>query len=129
MEAGFPRLPPASLRLGGLAARLRNSTRYELLYHGGWVQAIPNQGRASATPLPAEALRQGVQGSLTLYRERYLHAKMDFELARPGAALDPWRIRQARRIQGDVVQYFDHPQFGVILAVRSGAGSRTEAKP
>ncbi len=126
---GYPTQAPASLQLGGIAARLRRSGRYELLYHGGWVQDIAAQNRAGATPLPAEALRAGMQGSVTLYRERYLHALVDIRLARQGSALESWRIRQARRLRGQAVQYFDHPQFGVILAVRAGPADQAEATP
>ena len=128
-DSGYPALPPASLRLGSMAARLRKSAQYELLYHGGWIQDIVSQSRARATLLPAEARQKGLQGSLTLYRERYLHVLVDLQLDRPSGAPDPWRIHQGRRLRGQAVQYFDHPQFGVILAVRADTGQQTEAKP
>jgi hypothetical protein len=43
-----------------------------------------------------------------------------------------YRINQSRRIRGDTLQYFDHPQFGVIAAItevviEKGDGPETAA--
>lgn len=117
--AGWPELASASLRLTGIAERLRRPGAYQLLYHGGWTQPVERQNRAAPTPLPTAALRAGVSGALTLYRERYLHVLVDISLEAAGLADDEQnRIRQGRRLRGQAAQYFDHPQFGVILAVR-----------
>jgi hypothetical protein len=118
-SATWPELSPPSLRLAGIAARLRRPGAYQLLYHGGWVQAVERQNRAAPTPLPEAALQAGVSGALTLYRERYLHVLVDMSLGAAGVGDDgQGRIRQGRRLRGQAVQYFDHPQFGVIVAVR-----------
>jgi hypothetical protein len=122
--APWPALAPADLRLSGIAARLRQSSGYELLYHGGWAQPVENQRRALPAALPADANRAGVQGSITLYRERFAHALIDIRMIGPGpqpdAVGDPLsRMRQGRRLRGSAPQYFDHPRFGLILSARA----------
>jgi len=117
-------LEPAALRLTALAARLRRGPGYQLLYHGGWRQAAPPRAQSGPTPLPAAAIESGLDGTLTLYRERYLHVLLQLSLpAGPEAAGRSWHIRQGRRLRGDALHYFDNPGFGVILAVRPPAGA------
>lgn len=117
----MPELSAADLKLGPIAARLRQSPAYRLLYHGGWLQAFDSQERATPTPLPAAARAAGLDGTITLYRENFVHTLLDITLRTP--ALDATGIevlhvlRQGRRLRGQSVHYFDHPQFGVILQV------------
>ncbi len=130
----WPALAPADLQLAGIAARLRQPGAYQLIYHGGWLQPLEGQRHAAPTPLPAEAGRAGLLGAITLYRERYPHALVDVSLgtaasepATSGATDSRARIRQGRRLRGSAPQYFDHPQFGLILSVRALGGSGENA--
>ena len=116
-DATYASLEPGALQLAAVAARLRRSPKYRLLYHGGWVQGVA--GRAEAVPvrLPQAAAESGLHGSVTLYRQRYLHALVDLSLTKADGTAT-WRIRQGRRLRGQALHYFDHPQFGLILDVR-----------
>lgn len=115
----FPALTPQSLKLGGIATRLRRSAAYQVLWHGGWVQELTGQNRALATPLPPEAERAGAAGSVTLWRERFLHADVEIGLAGVnGGSPSAPDIGQSRRLRGSGVHYFDDPVVGVLLAVR-----------
>jgi hypothetical protein len=120
-------LGPAALRLGGTAARLRRPGVYQLLYHGGWSQAVTSRTRALPVPMPPEARANGVAGTVTVYRERYLHALLDLGLATGSAGEATARMRSGRRLKGQALQYFDDPRFGVILAVRPAATSAVPA--
>lgn len=112
-------LSAAELKLGAIAAKLRQSAAYRLLYHGGWLQSFDSRERATPTPLPAAARAAGLDGTITLYRENYLHALLDIGLREPSAnkpgAEVLYVLRQGRRLRGTTAQYFDHPQFGLIL--------------
>lgn len=116
-------LPATALRLGALAARLRSAGAWELLYHGGWTQTITTQEAALATPLPTEAREPGLEGTVTLYQERFLHVLVAMQLATAGSGLPPAKIHEERRLRGQGLHYFDHPQFGVILEVRTAAAN------
>ncbi|WKZ11060.1 MAG: CsiV family protein [Gammaproteobacteria bacterium] len=113
-----PALATADLRLAGIAARLRQSPDYQLVYHGGWLQPVQPRQRATAILLAAQAAAPGLGGSITVYRERFLHALLDVTL---GTGTTQARLQQSRRLRDATPQYFDHPVFGVILSVRPSA--------
>jgi hypothetical protein len=127
-EAWSP-LAPSELRLGGTASRLRRPGVYQLLFHGGWTQSIAGRRNAAPTPLPAEAQSNGVHGTVTIYRERFLHAVVDLRLVESAAGLTTARLREGRRLKGQALQYFDDPAFGLILAARSAPTSPLPADP
>lgn len=121
--AGLAPLAPEALQLGGIATRLRRSPAYRLVYHGGWQQQVDSQALALPSALPAAAADAGLQGALSFYRERFLHVLVDIRLSAEGGPAGPgWQMRQSRRLRGTALQYFDHPAFGLILAVRRPAG-------
>jgi len=126
-------LDPAALRLAGVATRLRRGP-YQVLYHGGWLQALDREARTAATALPAAAAQAGLAGSVLVYRERYLYARVDLALAAPGAASDPAVapaaiLRQERRLKGTATHYLDGPVLGVILSVRPAAAPAATVAP
>jgi len=112
-----PALAPQSLKLGGIATRLRRGSAYQLLWHGGWMQELTAQDRAQAVALPPEAVRAGATGSITLWRERFVHADVEVGRADGHDGSAP-AISQSRRLRGSGVHYFDDPVIGVLLAVR-----------
>lgn len=121
--AGLVPLGSEALQLGDIATRLRRSPAYRLVYHGGWQQRVDSQALALPSALPAAAAEAGLQGALTLYRERFLHVLLDIRLSAEGGPAEPgWHMRQSRRLRGTALQYFDHPAFGLILAVRRPVG-------
>lgn len=110
----WPALAPDGLRLAGVAARMRRGP-YQVLWHGGWVQPVENQDRAPASAVPAA----GVYGTVTLYRERFLHVLLDLGLAAGDGGTAPVAtLRQGRRLKNPGAHYFDGPVLGVILQAR-----------
>ena len=118
---------PADPAAGSLirdAATLRRLGAYEVLGHLAWVQPAEDVSVAEAIEV-TELGSMGFDGSVKLYRKRYLHLAVDLELepgdsmsfdllpgneARP-AIVDSRRMRLGRTI------YFDQPQFGVLATV------------
>lgn len=120
MTSDYPALPASSLQLAGAAGQMRRSGRYRPLLHTGWSQPITSRGAAIAVPLPPDAAQAGLQGSVTLFRERFLHLAVNLSLTEPDAeSALPARIVQSRRVRGRNWQYFDHPRFGAIVSVRA----------
>ncbi len=119
-RAGYPALPAGALQLAGAASQMRRSGRYRPLLHAGWSQPVSSQAATITVPLPPEAAQAGLQGSVTLFRERFLHLAVKLYLTEPGAnPAATARIDQSRRVRGRNWQYFDHPRFGAIVAVRA----------
>lgn len=122
-------LEPAALRLTGTASRLRRPGLYRLLYHGGWVQTVETSNRAIRVPMPPAAQAEGVAGTITLYRERYLHVRVDLRLTAEADGSGTFTIQQSRRLRGQAIQYFDNPEFGLILAAREVTAGATGTDP
>jgi hypothetical protein len=125
-SARYTSLPPTAMQLSGAAGQMRRGGRYRLLLHTGWIQPAPSQAAAVPTALPPTA-GLDLRGDLTLYRERYLHVVVNLELGDEASLSTPQRIRQSRRLRGRAWQYFDHPQFGAIVAVRALDAAATES--
>jgi len=143
--------------LRGAAARLENSGAYRVLMHTAWRQ--PGFGRNRARPIHLRsgpklldqtgaraqgssgtstrstsiaASRAGAEGTVRLYRSRYLHFEADLLYHRPagragagstsgtaGTAAN-WqptlfRLRESRRMRSEEIHYLDHPLFGVLV--------------
>lgn len=124
---GFASLPEGELRLGNAWLRLERLDAYRPLAYLSWSQ--PARPRAGAQPLAlrqAGAVPPGLSGQVTVYKERFLHLALNLAWqippAMPGNPASPAtataRIDESRRLRGDVVQYFDNPQFGAIAFVR-----------
>ncbi|RMF96353.1 MAG: hypothetical protein D6727_08540 [Gammaproteobacteria bacterium] len=126
-QANFRPLPPEALELTGIWNRLQELDAYRPLLHAGWIQ--PGRSRELAEPiligvhLPSVP---GLSGQFLLSKERYEHLRVALQY-QPPAAADGWpatrpvaaEIDESRRLRGDLLQYFDHPRFGVVARVRA----------
>jgi hypothetical protein len=119
--------------LNQVYARLERIDAYEPLLHVGWIQ--PARNTDSTKPYhfePATTDGTGIAGTVTLYKERFLHLEVDLvlETEKPpartpfffGAGVndspDLYKLTESRRIRGTATHYFDSPQFGVITRIR-----------
>jgi hypothetical protein len=119
-------LPVGERALASAWARLERLDAYRPLAYLSWSQTTTGRSAARSFWLDeVGVIPPGLQGQVTLYKERYLHLALDLEWA--GVPTDTTgvmdaapaaRIEESRRLRGDVVQYFDNPQFGAIAYVR-----------
>ncbi len=122
-------------RLDDVWDRLERLDVYEPLMHFGWTQATWPEEQTMALPLHRFARPPaGLDGSLTLYLNRFLHLVVDLQLEAPESfARQPapalgysdlparpvhYRIREDRILKNDELRYYDHPKFGVLATVR-----------
>jgi hypothetical protein len=150
-RAEFPDFVPAdegSFTLNGAYKRIIRLDAYEPLMHLGWVQPA----RSTEAAKPYQITTQSgspveLTGTVTLYKERYLHLALDLalestsgdEVSEPAADIPAERVfglntpvnedkptehvsathklQQSRRIRLSTTHYFDHPMFGVIATV------------
>jgi hypothetical protein len=116
LQQGLEDLPDSQFALNGVAGALQRSSAYQVLAHLLWRQA--GYDRHSAVPYlinTAQGSAQyGLDGSITLIRERYLHLAIDLTLTSPGSL---YRLNETRRMRSGELHYFDNPHFGVIARI------------
>jgi len=129
--------------LNRVYARLEKIDAYEPILHVGWVQ--PARKSDNSRPYrfeTAEIDTTGIAGTVTLYKERFLHIEIDLTLdtkqpavekssfLTPGAKDTPevFKLTESRRIRGTTEHYFDHPKFGVIARIQHVKAAATARK-
>jgi hypothetical protein len=122
----FEELPRNDLRLSADASRLARSGDYRVLYHGGWLQPIGSRNQARSVRVKASTEGYELDGSISVYRNRFLHAQPNLQLSRHSAARDQtgayrpaaWMLQDARRMRSNEVHYIDHPHMGILMIIR-----------
>lgn len=134
----FEELPRNDLRLSGDATRLARSGSHRVLYHGGWLQAIGGPSQARPVRIKASTDSYELDGAISVYRNRFLHAQPNLQLSshvqapqmvsadqteasgeyRPRA----WMLKDARRMRSDEIHYIDHPHMGILMIIRPVEG-------
>ena len=116
LQQGLENLPDSQFALNGIAGALQRSGAYQVLAHRLWRQGAYD--RHSAVPYllhtTQDSARYGLDGSLTLIRERYLHLAVDLALTSAGSV---YLLDETRRMRSGELHYFDNPRFGVIARV------------
>jgi len=134
----FTELPGDAFRLNSIRSALAGSRRYRVLSHRAWRQLAYDRAHAVAYPVHVAAARgrDGVTGTITLLKERYLHLVVDLRLtAADGTASAPdqdgtgSRLAEKRRIRSNELHYFDNPRFGVIARVTPYQEAEEQAAP
>lgn len=129
----FEELPRNDLRLSADASRLSRSADYRVLYHGGWMQPIGGKSQSRAVRVKASVDGYELDGSMSVYRNRFLHAQPNLQLSHyrpaPQAAStgeetqayrpSAWLLQDARRMRSNEIHYIDHPHMGILLIIRA----------
>jgi hypothetical protein len=139
-------LRPEELKLGNEYRRLRAIAAYEPLVHVGWVQP----GLPEADSVPFDLKTVGVlnpRGTVRVHLSLFLHVTLDLTYQASDAAasvlgsgdgLDEiavapqYRLTATRNVRSNVLHYFDHPAFGVLVRItlvpaQDGSGRRPAA--
>jgi len=120
--------PAAGKRfMDGDLRRLERLQAYEVIDHLAWVQPAADVSIAEGVDSSALGAPASVNGSLKLYRKRYLHLALNLSFDEAGsrgglqsylqtetaspAIVDSRRMRLGRMV------YFDQPRFGVLAVV------------
>lgn len=129
--------------------RLYTIDAYEPVAHFGWLQTARGAADAVAFDLVVTGINpEMLTGTVTLYKQRFLHLEVDIALSNdPDAGTSSpqgfWskimpliedrkmmhEIDQSRRIREGLLQYFDHPNFGVIATVTEIIDEEEELPP
>ena len=125
------------------AERLARRSGFQVLYHGGWVQAVPPRDAPEYLLLQTGAKvadRYQLEGVVAVTLGRYLHFQASLSYTEPGMGLEPMRLvlnpagssapeqspvetrpvmilDQSRRMRSEEVHYLDHPKLGIIVRI------------
>jgi hypothetical protein len=119
--------------------RLQRLDAYKPIMHVGWIQAgFPLQDTEGLDLSVFGERPDGLEGSFTLYLERYLHLIVDLSMDAPLEVIEiefddnssyeledaaplrgpvRYRMQEDRIVKNGEIRYFDHPKFGVIAKV------------
>ena len=129
-EDNFTELATSYYTLNDISYSLERSGRYRVLFHRAWRQLAFNKANAIAYPVHsiAENRRDSIEGIIKLIRERYLHLDVNLHLMSAADGTEvmfsdspnskpAFELIETRRINSNVLHYFDHPRFGLIARV------------
>lgn len=133
-------LPEDRFMLTEQVAKMTPEKGYRILKHSSWI--LEGKSEAEAIPiqinvLPEASYESRIEGTLTFYKSRFAHARLQLELERkiPGRIETAfaqnqhtqvdflpefWRfqLKEARKIKSGELHYFDHPIFGVLMQIQ-----------
>ena len=115
----FSPVPDSEYRLTDQFAKLRASRNYKPLLHTAWRQAVYDQDNETTLHLAPTALN----GDASLYVTRFLHLKLELELAKnsggAGQSTDSvvYRLNERRKMRSAELHFFDHPRFGALALI------------
>lgn len=138
----FSEIGKQTRNLDSIARSIRRSSRYRLLRHLAWRQPMTDEADAPPILLQFGEQLDGqfeVDGTLQIYRARFLHVITDLWFTRQlgadeslplidqanlGAFLDEptpttvsMPLRHARRMRSATLHFIDHPQFGILIRI------------
>ncbi|MFY9178304.1 MAG: CsiV family protein [Venatoribacter sp.] len=125
---GQPVKPVNELLLENEAKRIDQLPNTHVVWHQAWIEPI--QAQESAIPHPIQIDYNGtitihIEGSLSLYRSRYLHFNTDLNVQHSQKLEDSAEetniraahIQQSRRMRSGELHYVDHPMLGAVIKV------------
>ena len=110
-EGNINELPSSSLNLSQARNKLEGSGKYRILYHKGWSQPVMPKEENTAAWIELPGV---LEGSINLYKNRYLHINADLVFNSFDGAV---RLNENRRLKSKELHYLDHPLFGLLVRV------------
>lgn len=119
--------PAENSQLSDAALKMQDSGDYQILSHRQWVQSVDT--KTASQPVRINNTGQtfpSLDGTVNFYVSRFLHLDVDLALEdevssflSSDTTIENYRITEARRIKTSDINYFDHPQFGVLILVNA----------
>ena len=116
-------LPAQTHALNIEARRLRSSPGLDIIWHGRWMQPVPDRSAGQPLMLAAQSASSGGQlsGTLQVTLGRYLHFQATLWLGphtnEPADAGPYMQLKQARTLRSGELHYLDHPRMGVLVRI------------
>ena len=101
------------LQLTDDAQRIRGSRNFRLLKHISWIQE--GLSKEEAGSINISRWIPSLQGSVTLYLNRFLHLDIHIEKTLDDTSLS--LLHEKRRMRSQTTHYIDNPYFGIIARI------------
>jgi len=101
-----------SLVLSEEAKRVRGSRNFRFIAHAAWVQEGLSREEAGYVSLNDWLGSSGINGTATVYINRYLHLDVQLNKESNNALMN-----QKRRMRSKELHYIDHPNFGILAQI------------
>ena len=130
----FQPLPTEQWRLAETADRLRRNGRFDTLVHTAWRQPVYGPDEETSLDLARiAAVPARLGGTASLYVTRFLHLKLDLDLAHlaapaPGTDTLIYHLSERRKMRSTELHFFDHPRFGVLALISPVDDALPEAR-
>ncbi|MDP3268311.1 MAG: CsiV family protein [Legionella sp.] len=108
-------LPTSQSQLRDEYYQLSRKSGYQVLGHYSWLQNASSQ---SIVALPTTS-RNGwqIQGTVQVRQSNYYLIDADLQCTTPANNEFSINVKQKQRIKGNLVNYLDHPQIGILVKV------------
>lgn len=103
---------PDTLVLSEEAKRVKGSRNFRYIGHASWIQEGLSREDAGYVNLDSWLAGSGIQGTATVYLNRYLH--LDVQLSKEETNS---QMSQKRRMRSKELHYIDHPKFGILAQI------------
>ncbi len=104
----------SSLRMSGIASRLRSRPGFKPILHKAWRQSVSSKKNAKLVRLQSSSTP--LDGTIQVSVKRYLHVDLDL-LLKTGRS---YRLKTSRRMRSKEIHYIDHPMMGVLVLITPG---------
>lgn len=111
----FSSVDSNDLQLKDEAQGIRGSRNFRLLKHIAWIQE--GLSKEEAGTINISRWIPGLQGTVALYLNRYLH--LDFYIEKTINNNDVSLLDEKRRLRSKTTHYIDNPYFGIIARITS----------
>lgn len=101
------------LQLVDDARRIRGSRNFRLLKHIAWIQE--GLSKEEAGSINISRWIPGLQGTVALYLNRFLH--LDFHIEKSLDENNLSLLHEKRRMRSQTTHYIDNPYFGIIARI------------
>jgi len=119
--------PAKNSALSDAALKMQDSGNYQILSHRRWIQSVDTKTASDRVRIQTTGqVFPSLDGTIIFYVSRFLHLNVDLALKDEVSSflssettIENYRITEARRIKTSNINYFDHPQFGVLILVNA----------
>jgi len=118
-------MPKDNSELTAAAEKMQASGDYEILSHQRWLQNVDIKTETQPIRIAtSKEITPSLDGAITFFISRFLHLDIDLALSDNASSFlssdtvsNSYRIKDTRRIKTAEINFFDHPNFGVLVEV------------